>query len=97
MEKRPAIGGPERCERRKNAANVGNNNEKAQRYSHGQENISSGINDKGDKKEYILGVDSSPLSNFPSFPFFALQNSGVLYYCRLFHSDSRPRGKIEWN
>jgi hypothetical protein len=69
MEKRPAIGGPERCECRKNAANVGNKNDKAQSHSHGQENIPPGINDEGDKEEYILGVDSPPLSNFLSFFF----------------------------
>lgn len=56
MEKRPAIGGPETCERRKNAANVENNNEDAQSHSHGQDDISSGINDEGDRGEDILGV-----------------------------------------
>jgi hypothetical protein len=56
IEKRPGIGGPERCESRKTAAKMRNDNEIAHSHSHGQDHIFSGIDDEGDKNEYILGV-----------------------------------------
>jgi hypothetical protein len=58
IEKRPAIGGSERCESRKNAAKMGNNNENAHSHSHSQDPSSSGMSHEVDKKEYILGVVS---------------------------------------